>query len=273
MNSDKPQILLTNDDGVASPGLWAAAVALTELGRVWVVAPRQQSTSAGRSHPVASDGSITVFEQTVNDEVWKAYAVNGSPAQCVHYAVQEILPVRPDLVVSGINYGANVGVDITRSGTIGAALEAANYGIPALAVSLETGVEHTFSHSEEVDFSTAAYFSAYFARFCLLGSLGADVQVLKVEVPASATPQTAWEVAPLARMSLYLPTAKKRLRLEEPGRLDWQIQPDLSIFPSNTDAYTVFVKKQVAVTPLSMDLTSRVALADLDQKLRNFARP
>src|SRR5512139_3571054 len=161
------QILLTNDDGIQSPGLWAAAGALSELGYVHVVAPREQSSGAGRSLPGASDGIIRPQPLLVNGKTWEVYAVGGTPAQSVLYAVLEILPEPPALVVSGINYGENVGTGVTISGTVGAALEAASLGIPALAISLQTDVEHHLTNSEAVDFSTAAYFTSYFARLIL----------------------------------------------------------------------------------------------------------
>src|SRR5512138_3598745 len=155
------QILLTNDDGIQSPGLWAAAEALAKLGFVHVAAPREQFSGAGRSLPSTSDGRIDVRERTVNSQLWKVHSVGGAPAQAVQHAILEILPERPDLVVSGINYGENVGSGVTISGTVGAALEAASFGIPALAVSLEVERQHHWSLSKEVNFLTAAYFTAY----------------------------------------------------------------------------------------------------------------
>jgi len=173
--SETKNILLTNDDGINSVGIWAAAEALAPLGKVWVVAPRTQATSFGRSNPSSSDGIIEVIQREVNGVTWQGYAAGASPSQCVLYSVEELLPVKPDLVVSGINYGANTSVDITRSGTIGAALEGANYGIPALAVSFETAAENTFLHTFEADFSTAAHFTALFARALLEKKFPADV--------------------------------------------------------------------------------------------------
>ncbi len=269
MTTEPKNILLTNDDGINSVGIWAAAEALAPLGKVWVVAPRTQATSFGRSNPISSDGIIEEISREVNGVTWQGYAANASPAQCVLFSVEEILPVRPDLVVSGINYGANTGVDITRSGTIGAALEAANYGIPALAVSLETAAENTFLHNFETDFSVAAYFTALFARSLLETKFPPDVQSLKVEVPTDATPATPWHVTRLAPMSLYLPVLSPRKTWQEKSRMQWRLQPDFSIFPEGTDSHTVFVNHEVAVTPLSLDMTSRVPLAELEDRLRS----
>ena len=112
--------------------------ALSELGYVTVVAPREQSSGMGRSLPITSDGIIQEERVQVNGQEWTVYAVGGTPAQAVLHGVLEVMPQKPDLVVSGINYGANLGTGITISGTVGAAMEAAALGFRALAVSLET---------------------------------------------------------------------------------------------------------------------------------------
>jgi 5'-nucleotidase len=267
MKKEKPIILLTNDDGISSLGLWAAAETLFSLGEVRVIAPRDQSTSAGRSNPISSDGIIQKSSRVIHGKEITGYSVGASPAQCVIYAMQEILPCKPDLLVSGINYGANTGIDITRSGTIGAALEAANYGIRALAVSLETDAGNTFIHTHDPDFSTAAYFTAYFASAMLKISNMKDVDVLKVEIPADATPLSPWEITRLTPVSLYLPKINKRNSWNEKGNLNWEMQTDYSTFPEGTDSHSVFVRKHVAVTPLSMDLTSHIDLNEFGKYL------
>ncbi|MCK6583517.1 MAG: 5'/3'-nucleotidase SurE, partial [Anaerolineales bacterium] len=160
----KPQILLTNDDGIRSPGLWAAAASLSDLGFVTVTAPRDQSSGMGRSLPNTSDGIIQLERVQVNGQEWSVYAVGGSPAQSVLHGVLEVLKRKPDLVVSGINYGENVASGVTISGTVGAAMEAASLGIPALAISLETDSKYHLSYSNDVNFSVAAEFARRFAR-------------------------------------------------------------------------------------------------------------
>src|SRR5512143_404698 len=163
----RPQILLTNDDGIQSPGLWAAAGALAAVGRVTVAAPAEQSSGMGRSLPSTSSGIIREEKLRVNGPEWIVYAVSGSPAQAVQHGVLEIMPKKPDLVVSGINYGENVGLGTTISGTVGAAMEAASLDIPALAISLEAAQRYHLSYSQEIDFSTAAHFTAFFGRLML----------------------------------------------------------------------------------------------------------
>jgi len=266
---EKPiQILLTNDDGIQSPGLWAAAGALSELGYVHVVAPRDQFSGAGRSLPSTSDGIITPQQMQVNGKLWTVYSVGGTPAQAILHAICEILPERPDLVVSGINYGENLGVGVTVSGTVGAAMEGAGNGIPALAVSLETEVADHLSYSSSVDFSAAAHFTSLFGRMILQRMLPTDVNLLKVDVPCDATPETPWEVTRLSRQTYFVPVTPKRVRWDQPETVGYRRIEELSGTEVDTDVYALRVKRVVSVTPLSLDLTSRVNLQDFDQFLR-----
>jgi len=268
-NNERPQILLTNDDGINSPGLWVAAEALSSLGYVWVAAPREQSSGMGRSMPPTSDGIITTQNITIHGKEWTIYAVGGTPAQTVQHAILEIMPTPPDLVVAGINYGTNFGTGVTVSGTVGAAMEGASHDIPSLAVSLETEHKYHLSHSKEVDFKGAAYFTALFAGQLLTKNFPEDVQVLKVEVPSNASAQTPWVLTRLSRLRFYLPTAPKRASWSEPGSTGYEQVPKASAFAEDTDVYTVVVKRQVAVTPMTTDLTSRVDIADLEKQLRD----
>jgi len=268
MNTEKTQILLTNDDGIQSPGLWAAAGALEALGYVTVVAPREQSSGAGRSLPSTSDGIITPEEVQVNGKIWTVYAVGGTPAQAVLHGALEVMPRKPDLVVSGINYGANIGSGITISGTVGAALEAAAMGIPALAISLDTKVENHLTYSTEVDFSSAAHFAAHFGRQLLDKSMPPDVNVLKVEVPASATPETPWEITRISPVRFYQAVRPERDSWDQPAKLGYRIADDWDKTTQDSDVHALYIKKIVSVTPLSLDLTSRLPLDELDALLR-----
>ncbi len=262
----KPIILLTNDDGIRSPGLIAAAGQLAGLGETWVVAPHIQQTSAGRSFPPQSTGTIKI---TDNFPVGiKAYSVEASPAQCVNYAILHIMPKKPDLIVSGINSGVNVGIDITRSGTIGAALEAACAGIRAIAVSLEIHQDEVFAEEPAADFSTAAYFTRLFSEAVLTKTLESDTAVLKIDVPSSAVQSTPWEVCRLSPGAYYKVCAPLESGGTGPGQLEWVIEEDHSTFIKGTDTHTVFIKKKIAVTPLSLDLTSRVSLSSLEKSLK-----
>ncbi len=268
MNKTKPHILLTNDDGIRSPGLWAAASELAKIGYVTVAAPREQSTGMGRSLPSTSDGVIRKEQVQVNGQEWSVYAVGGSPAQAVLHGILEIVPHKPDIIVSGINYGENVGLGITISGTVGAAMEAASLGFLSLAVSLETDPHYHLSHSDDIDFSTAGYFAAYFARMLLDNKQFKGVDLMKVEVPRHATPETEWEVSRLSRLRYYEPMPAKRASWDEPGSIGYRLDNNLDHEQQDTDVYVLRKKKKVAVTPLNLDMTANVDFAEFENHLR-----
>ena len=163
-----------------------------------------------------------------------------------------------------------MGSGITISGTVGAALEAASHHIPALAVSLDTPVEYHISHSEEIDFRTAAHFTRYFADKVLQsGSFPADVDVMKVDVPAGATPDTDWRMTFVSRQR-YIRNHPSPP--EERGKwvqTSYEIWIDKSRLEPGSDVWAVFVDGVVAVSPLSLDLTSRVDLPALQRRLQN----
>lgn len=268
MDNKQLQILLTNDDGIESPGLWAAAEALSELGYVWVTAPREQASSTGRSMPQSSDGLISKRKLTVHGKEWPVYAVGGTPAQTVQHAVLEIIGKVPDLVVSGINYGLNLGGAVTISGTVGAAMEGAAFNVPSIAVSLETAQEHHLSYSEEINFSCAAYFTKLFAKILLEEKFDPRVQILKVEVPATADKDTPWELTRLSMDRYYYPIAPSRQSWDEPGNMEYGMVEDFSDFKPGSDTHAVLVEKKVSVTPITLDMTANVSFEVLEAVLR-----
>ncbi len=268
MKNGKLQILLTNDDGILSPGLFAAAEALSKIGFVTITAPRDQASSTGRSLPITSDGRITAHKRQVGGQEWTVYAIGGSPAQTVLHGVLEIIGEKPDLVVSGINYGENLSDGITISGTVGAAMEAASLGIPAMAVSLQLLNEGFYEYSESVDFSTAAFFTGYFAKRMIARAMPGDVKLIKVDVPAHATPQTPWRITRQAVMRYFHPVVTRTGPLEEPGPMGYRLEVQRDLVPPDTDIYALIIDQVVSVTPLSLDLTARVDFSQFDGLLR-----
>jgi 5'-nucleotidase len=257
MNNKTKQILLTNDDSIHSPGLWAAAEALDPLGFIHVVAPLNQHTSTGRSLPIQSSGIIEEMTLHVNGRDWKVYAVDGSPGQAVLHGIYDVIKGKPDLVVAGINYGENVGSGVTISGTVGAAIEAASLGVPALAVSMQTGREHHFSLSQDIDFSIAGFFTEKYARKMLASSLPEDVDVIKLDIPQNASQQTPCVLTKQSRARYYVPIPAKRESLSDRGPVGYEIRYDEEDYEEGTDTYVLLVENKVSVTPLSFDLTSR----------------
>ena len=136
----KPLILLSNDDGVRAPGLRALAEALDGVGDVIVAAPdRERSATA---HAISLDHPLRVEEVQP-----KVFAIDGTPVDCVYLALHHLVPRKPDLCLSGINPGFNLGSDVFYSGTVGAALEAALRGVPSVALSLERMSPPDFNHA------------------------------------------------------------------------------------------------------------------------------
>ena len=143
--SERPRILVSNDDGIFSRGIRALVDGLAEIGEVIVVAPNAQQSAVGHALTVASPLRIERYE---HEGKFFGYAINGTPADCVKLAVRHILESPPDLLVSGINHGRNTATSIVYSGTVSGATEGTMLGIPSLAVSLD-------SHAPDADFSGA----------------------------------------------------------------------------------------------------------------------
>ncbi len=163
-------ILISNDDGITSPGLFALKQALDAVGEVTVVAPDREWTASG--HAKTMHKPLRITEVKLPDGS-SAYMSSGAPSDCIALAVLGFLHQSPDLIVSGINLGANVGHDITYSGTLAAAFEGTVSGIPSLAASLDT--------YEEGDFVSAAQFVAKLARQVLAHGLPSNI-LLNVNV-------------------------------------------------------------------------------------------
>ncbi len=268
MSETRPLVLFTNDDGINSPGLWAAAEAYADLADILIVAPREQQSGTGRSMPVTSEGRIYPQELPLNHHPYKAYAVDGTPAQAVQHGVLELADRLPSLVVSGINYGENTGNGVTISGTVGAALEAASLDIPALAISLQTPKDMHLTYSSDVDFKSAACFARLFGEWLISHPTRPDdVDILKVDVPWDATPDTDWRITRLSRRRVYWPTRPERIALSDIGRIGYHFDTDPSKAEPDSDVYAVMHDKVVSVTPMSLDLTSRTDLFRLQQFL------
>jgi len=271
--TQRPLILLTNDDGIESPGLWAAIEAVAPLGDLLIVAPHQQQSASGRSFALMSDRTLYHLTRTVADKTLTAYSLKGTPAQTVVTAILDLAPRPINLAVSGINFGENIGSGITTSGTVGAALEAASSGIPALAVSLQTPPEYYFSHSAAIDFGPAAHFTRLFAEKILRGDgLPFDVDVLKIDVPASATAHTDWRITRVSRQLYHTgvpSTPEKRGREVETG---YQINFDTKKVEPHSDIWAIAVDKVVSVAPVSVDMTSRIDLNDLHHHLNGHQK-
>lgn len=268
--TNPPLILITNDDGINSPGLRAAAEALTGLGELLIIAPSIQQTGASRSYPnLAVDKSIKPTQLVLtNGQQLPAFHANVSPAQAVVMAVLNLASRPIDLCISGINFGENVGSGVTISGTVGAAIEAVCYGIPALAVSFETPHEYHLNHSDAVDFSVAAHFTRLFAAKVLSHGLPPQVDLLKIDVPEGATPQTPWQVGRVSRQRYYESLPNHSAKPANPTQtFSYQVTIKADTLEADSDVKIFSVDRQVAVVPMTIDLTAPVQLPDVAQFL------
>jgi 5'-nucleotidase len=262
--TERPLILVTNDDGIKSPGLRAAAAACEDLGEVLIVAPAYQQSGAGRSMPPTSEGRIFPEEIAIGDHTLVGYGVEASPAQAVEHALLEIAERPVDLVVSGINYGENIGEGLTVSGTVGAALEAASFRIPALAVSRQTAQEHHLSHSTDIDFTAAARVLRRFAAATLRAGLPAGVDLLKIEVPQDARRDTPHRWTRMSRQRYFYPVVPHRRRPTDPGPMGYEVRVDLATLEPDSDVQTVIVDKVISITPVTIDMTAHVDFKRLE---------
>ncbi|MBT0548979.1 5'/3'-nucleotidase SurE [Riemerella anatipestifer] len=144
----KPLILVTNDDGITAPGIRNLVSFMNEIGEVVVVAPN--SPQSGKGHAITINSTLT-YEEISMEGPQKDYALSGTPVDCVKFALDKILTRKPDIVVSGINHGANSSINVIYSGTMSAAVEAGVEGLPAIGFSL-------LDFSWEADFSQAKEF-------------------------------------------------------------------------------------------------------------------
>jgi 5'-nucleotidase len=169
------RILVSNDDGIDSPGIWALATALESIGHVDVVAPDTQQSAVGHALTVALPLRAVKHERNGRFFGW---AISGKPADCIKLAVTTLLPEKPDLIVSGINHGRNTAVSLVYSGTVSAATEGTLLGIPSIAISLD-------DFSENADFTYAAKVAAWIAPIVAERKMPRGV-LLNVNVPAIA---------------------------------------------------------------------------------------
>lgn len=263
-----PLILVSNDDGIDSPGIRAAVEAVMPWGDVLVVAPRRQQSSTGRGLGGSRDARLESADFRVAGRTITAFTCDATPAQTVLHGLNVLGAERwPDLIVSGINYGENLGTNISLSGTVGAALEAASVGIRALAVALQTDTAF-HHHYGEVDWRTAAHFTRHFAgQLLTMGALPPDVDVLNVVVPEGATPATPWRITRQSRhpyFSAQLPHTGRDARI---GDANIGVFCDRDAIEPDSDIAAILRDKVVSVTPLSLDSTSRTDLSELQRQL------
>lgn len=264
-------ILITNDDGVNSSGLLAAYEAVKDLGEVTIVAPATQQSAVGRSMTLFEP--LRVSKHTSNGLT--LYSVSGTPTDAVIIGMFVVMQQKPDLVVSGFNIGENLSTEAaTTSGTIGAALEAAGQGVPAIAVSMrvEDEGDKFVDTNYKRDYSTAINVVNKLARCVLEGALPKGIDVLNVNVPCNAKPDTEIVITNLAR-KMY--ETRVHHRHDPRGRSYYWIDGTVvENAEKGTDLHTIMQTGKVSVTPLTMDMTACADHEGLKNIIdRAFKRP
>ncbi len=246
------RILLCNDDGISSPGIVEMARQLSEIGKVWVVAPDQERSAASNSLTLSHPLRVKQFPFPVNVEA--ALAVSGTPADCAKFALANVFKDKPDMVVSGINRGPNMGVDVFYSGTVAAAFEGAFKGISSFAVSLD-------SFSATADFSIAAKWAANLIKQ-IATTQGAAARVYNINVPAIEDSLIKGVCVTRTGKIDYAESYHER---EDPnGKPYYWVCGNPRILDSALEFDVGAVKSGfVSVTPLGIDLTDREFLPAL----------
>lgn len=241
------RILLSNDDGYFAPGLAILAETLSALAEVVVVAPERDRS--GASNSLTLDRPLTL-RQASNG----FYYVNGTPTDCVHLAVTGMLDVQPDMVISGINHGANMGDDTIYSGTVAAATEGFLLGVPAIAISL--------AGQGDGNFSTAAHVAAELVRRFQSRPYSAPV-LLNVNVPDVPLDELAGQaVTRLGRRHKAEPVIKSA---NPRGQTIYWVGPAGAAQDAGAGTdFNAVANRQVSITPLQLDLTHYQQMASVE---------
>lgn len=249
-------ILVTNDDGIHAPGLQVLAEASRKLGDTVIIAPEHDNSAA--SHSLTMNRPLRVRELGNN-----VYTINGTPTDCVTIGIGKIITHKPDLVISGINPGANLGDDVSYSGTVSAAIEATMLGIPAMAISLA-------AESQPLHYETAADFVIRLAKLILSHGLPSDT-LLNVNVP-NTTPGNINGIAFTRRGRRMYENAIKET-FDPWGHKHYWIGGGTPSFDAgqDTDSAAISVNK-ISITPMHLDPTNYEALKFLQKEWPDLLR-
>ena len=250
------RILLTNDDGVYAPGLAAMERVLRRMGKVFVVAPLCEQS--GVAHSITFLTPLQARKVHVNNKHW-AWTVNGSPADCVKLAISAILPEPPDLIVSGINGGLNAGINVFYSGTVGAAVEGALYGITSIAVSVQYDENEPFQRAADLAAGVIGKILKHSSPPGRLYNVNIPLSALTKEVPET-------KVVPMDTAQYW---DKFEQRIDPMGRAYYWLagkpdprQPQREKADHLTDLRALS-QGHITVTPLNFDVTDKHTLKEM----------
>ena len=248
------KILLTNDDGINSEGIYSLYGQAKKIGDVTIVAPDAEQSAVG--HAITLSQPLRVKEIMRNRHFY-GYAVNGTPADCVKLGVRAILKSKPDIIVSGINLGPNLGTDVIYSGTVSAATEGTILGIPSFAISLVT--------YKNPDYEYAASFARRLIRLIARQGLPQDT-LLNVNVPAVPKDKIKGVKITHQSKSRFIEVFDKRKDPRE--RTYYWLTGEMSRMEGDGEADDVAVKENyISITPIHFDMTDYGYLGELKKWL------
>ncbi len=249
-SSRKLHVLISNDDGIDAPGIYALTQEVRKIARVTVVAPDKQQSAVG--HAITMNYPLRAIPFRKNNDFF-GYAVEGTPADAVKLGVRFLLKQKPDLLLSGINHGSNTAINIIYSGTVSAATEGTILGIPSVAVSLTT--------YEEADFSFAARLAARLALVVADRGLP-EGTLLNVNVPAIPYEQIRGIRLTKQGTSKWDDTFD--VRRDPANREYFWLKGRLNVTDTDPDADQIAVQSGfVSITPIHYDLTDRKMLEEM----------
>src|SRR5712692_839803 len=236
------RVLITNDDGIASPGLQALVNEFAPVAQTFVVAPEGERSATG--HAITLHKPLRARAAVIAGAT-AAWVSNGTPADCVALGMLELVPDRPDVVLSGINAGPNLARDLTYSGTVSGAMEGAIFGVPSIAVSV--GAFH------DPTFAVAASFAIELARAMLLHGLPEDT-LLNVNVPNLPADRIAGVAITRQSAKRYISRLEKRV--DPRGRTYYWLtgEPSVQEDVEGTDTWAL-AHDRISVTPITLDMT------------------
>jgi len=253
------KILIANDDGIQAAGIQTLAKALCKDHEVYIVAPDQERSAAG--HALTLNMPIRVREVNIGIDIAKAYAISGTPGDCVKIGITEILGVKPDLVISGINHGPNLGADVLYSGTVSAAMEGAVLGYPSIAVSLADlfGTSYNFKPS--------AQFIANFIK--KIHNINFPKKtILNINIPDGELKDMDGVCVVKLGTRMYTDAYEKRF--DPRGKVYYWMagEPINENHEQDTDISAVMQNK-IAITPVTFEMTHKSIMPDLELVFAN----
>lgn len=252
------RILITNDDGIGSPGLAALAHAFDPVAEVFAVAPEHERSATG--HAITLHKPLRASAAAIPNSAVRAWSTNGTPADCVALGMLDLLDRPPDVVVSGINVGPNIGRDLTYSGTVSGAMEGAIFHVPSIAVSIGA--------FRNPIFVVAAEFAVFLAQAILSHGLPEDT-LLNVNVPN--LPRDQIKGVAITRQGTKRYVSRLEKRTDPRGRTYYWLTGEPTPQPdeAGTDSWAL-AQGQISVTPIGLDLTSAPLRAALEQWALRF---